>query len=209
MLRKFLIIALWTLLSSAPAWADSLYASDEDDSHRIGLYGVHPMELEVGDIIKVKIQEKTNADVELGVDSKDSYKSSTGITRSAEKLLGRVLTPVFDLLGQGDFEFDTSSQFKDDGSTDRSSRLDALVTVLVVDELESGNYIIEGRKQINVNNETQTMVVRGLIDPRDVSSERIVESDSIADVEISYLGEGALSKKQKPGFLSRVIDFIF
>ena len=198
---------LWLL--SGPALADSLFSADEEDNHAIGLYGEHPVELEIGDIVKVQIQEKTTADLELAIDTKDSYKSSTGITRSAEKLLGRVLEPVFDLLGQGDFEYDTSSQFKDDGSTDRSSRLDALVTALVVDKLESGNYVIEGRKQVSVNNENQTMVVRGVIDPRDVSSDRIIESDSIADVEISYLGEGELSKKTKPGFLSRVIDFIF
>lgn len=197
------------VLITGTALADSLYESDVEDIHAAGLYGKHPPVLEVGDIVKVKIREKTSADVELSVDTKDSFSSTNKITRSAEKLLGRVLQPVFDLLGTGDFTHDSETQFKDDGSTDRSSRLDALVTALVVDKLASGNLIIEGRKQINVNDERQTMIVRGVIDPRDLDSDHVIESDYIADVEIEYVGEGKLSKRTKPGFLSRIVDFIF
>jgi flagellar L-ring protein precursor FlgH len=175
----------------------------------VGLYGVHPPVIEIGDIVKVQIKEKTSADVELSVDTKDSFSTTNKITRGAEKLLGRVLEPVFDLLGTGDFSHDAETQFKDDGKTDRSSRLDALVTALVVDKLESGNLVIEGRKQINVNGEKQTMIVRGVIDPRDLNKDHVIESDYIADVEIEYVGEGKLTKRTKPGFLSRIIDFIF
>lgn len=212
MMHRYTVMVAGLLLAAAlagPAQADSLYSTDAEDTASTGLYGEHLPEIEIGDIIKVKIQEKTSADIELAVDTKDSYKSSSKVARGAEKLLGNLLEPVFDLLGTGDFGYDSSNQFKDDGSTDRSSRLDALVTALVVDKLESGNLVIEGRKQVNVNRENQTMVVRGLIDPRDLDSDRVIESDYIADVEITYLGEGQLSKKTKPGFLSRVVDFIF
>ncbi len=212
-MKRILCIALALTvavgLQAGAARADSLYSDDEQDAHAIGLYGEHPPLVEIGDIIKVKIEEKTSADVELSVDTKDSFSLTSKVTRGAEKLLGRVLEPVFDLLGTGDFTHDAETQFKDDGKTDRSSRLDALVTALVVDKLESGNLVIEGRKQIEVNGEQQTMIVRGVIDPRDLSKDRVIESDYIADVEIEYLGEGRLSKRTKPGFLSRIIDFIF
>jgi len=196
-------------LLAAPARADSLYAKDTDDTYQVGLYGEHDPILEIGDIVKVKIQERTTADVELSVDTKDSYTNTAKVTRGAEKLLGRVLEPVFDLLGTGEFSHDASSQFKDDGETDRTVRLEAIVTALVVDKLESGNLVIEGRKAVLVNKESQTMIVRGVIDPADLDTERVIESDMIADVEIEYVGEGQLSKQTKPGFLSRVIDFIF
>lgn len=204
-----LAVALLLALQASTARADSLYADNEQDAHAIGLYGEHPPVVEIGDIVKVKIEEKTSADVELSIDTKDSFSMTNKVTRGAEKLLGRVLEPVFDLLGTGDFSHDAETQFKDDGKTDRSSRLDALVTALVVDKLESGNLVIEGRKQIEVNGEKQTMIVRGIIDPRDLDKDRVIESDYIADVEIEYLGEGKLTKRTKPGFLSRIIDFIF
>ncbi len=209
MTHILLLLLVTGLLNLGTAWADSLFTADEEDSTAAGLYGEHPPLIEVGDVIKVRVREKTIADVELGVDTKDSYKSSTSIARSAEKLLGRVLEPFYDLLGTGDYSYDNSTQFKNDGKTDRSVRIDALITVLVVDKLDTGNLVIEGRKKINVNNENQTLIVRGVIDASDLDTDHVIDSDNIADVEIEYVGEGRLSKSSKPGFLSRVIDFIF
>ena len=211
--RKGLVWFAWMtillVLLAAPAYADSLYTdSPTDDQHNAGLYAKHPIALAVGDIVKVQIREQSTADVELGVQTKDEFKSDTKLERTGG-LLGRILQPAFKLLGAGDFGFDTSTDFKDDGKTDRSVRLDALVTALVVDVLDNGYVIIEGRKRVLVNKEEQTMLVRGLIDPRDLDSDRVIDSDQVADVEIEYLGDGQLSKRTKPGFLSRVIDFIF
>jgi flagellar L-ring protein precursor FlgH len=203
-----LVLALGWLAAGA-ARADSLYSTDDEDPYAVGLYGRHDPVLEVGDIVKVKVVERSVADVELSVDTKDKYSKTSRIERGAEKLLGRVLGPFFDLLGTGEYSHDTDTQFKDDGSTDREVRVDALVTALVVDKLPTGNLVIEGRKQVLVNAETQTLVVRGVIDPKDLDSDRVIESEQIADVEIEYVGEGQLSKRTKPGFLSRVIDFIF
>jgi flagellar L-ring protein precursor FlgH len=196
-------------LTAGAARADSLYSSDSEDPYDVGLYGRHAPVLEVGDIVKVKVVERTVADVELSVDTKDQYSKTSSIERGAEKLLGRVLGPFFDLLGSGEYSHETDTQFKDDGETDREVRVDALVTALVVDKLPTGNLVIEGRKQVLVNAETQTLVVRGVVDPQDLDSDRVIESEQIADVEIEYVGEGQLSKRTKPGFLSRVIDFIF
>jgi flagellar L-ring protein precursor FlgH len=207
--RWLTVLCLLCTVYAGPARADSLFAPEEGDAHNAGLYGEHPPVLEVGDVIKVRVREKTVADVELAVDTKDSFQSTNKIARSADKLLGRVLQPFFQLLGTGDYSFTSDTQFKDDGSTDRTVRMDALVTALVVDKLDSGNLIIEGRKQVNVNAESQTLVVRGVIDPRDLDADHVIDSDYVADVEIEYLGEGRLSKRTKPGFLSRIIDLIF
>ena len=192
------VMLIW--LGAGAANADSLYSTDEQDAYNVGLYGKHDPILEIGDIVKVKIVEKTSADVELSVDTKDSYKKSSKIEQGAEKLLGQVLTPLFNLLGNGEFSHDTQSQFKDDGKTDREVRLDALVTALVVDKLPTGNLVIEGRKQVLVNSETQTLIVRGVVDPKLLDADHMIESEDIADVEIEYVGEGQLSKRTKPGF---------
>ncbi len=113
------------------------------------------------------------------------------------------------LLGEGTVSYDDSHEFKGDGKTDRSTRVDALVTALVVDKLDNGNLIIEGRKQVKVNAESQTLLVRGVVNPADIDSDMVVQSDMVADVEVEYIGEGQLTKRTKPGFLSRVVDFIF
>ncbi len=207
-LRILTSMILVALAMPVSAWADSLFSADGDsDPHNVGLYGSHPIDLEIGDIVKVNVREKTTADVELGVETKDAAKSGMKM-ESSGNLLGRVLDPFLDLIGTGELGFESSGDFKDDGKTDRTVRLDGIVTALVVDVLDNGYAVIEGRKSVNVNNEEQTMLVRGLIDPRDLNSERMIDSDMVADVEIEYVGEGQLSKKTKPGFLSRIFDAI-
>jgi flagellar L-ring protein precursor FlgH len=202
-------LALSLLLQARWALADSLYTQPEsNDPSAAGLYAPHPVPLEVGDIVKVRVREKSVADVQLGVSTKDQAKNSTKLDRQGG-LFGRLLNPLLKLIGTGTVSYDSKHDFKDDGSTDRTVRMDGIVTALVTEKMENGQLVIEGRKQVLVNSENQTMVVRGVIDPRDLDADRMIDSDLIADVEIQYLGEGQLTKRTKPNFLSRVIDAIF
>jgi flagellar L-ring protein precursor FlgH len=193
---------------AGPARADSLFNPAAAGKHGAGLYEAHPVQLEVGDIVKVRVREKTTADIELGLENKDSAKGTGSVTRTGG-IFGRLLTPLYKLLGTGDLGYDVKSDAKDDGTTDRRTRLDGVVTALVVEKRDGGNLVIEGRKKVLVNAEEQTLIVRGVIDPRDLDEERMIDSDLIADVEIEYAGQGQLTKRMKPGFLSRVIDMLF
>jgi flagellar L-ring protein FlgH len=203
------LAAAWLLAGAA--WADSLYDNPQqvkEDPQAAGLYGEHPVLLEIGDILKVQVRERTVADVSLGVNSKDESKLSAKYGANGN-LLGRLLTPFYKLLGEGDVSYDDKHEYKGDGKTDRSTKVDALVTAMVVDKLDNGNLVIEGRKQVKVNAESQTLVVRGVVNPSDIDGKMTVESDMVADVEVEYIGEGQLTKRTKPGFLSRVVDFVF
>ena len=207
---KLTLTLLLTMLAlPGLAQADSLFNSAEaNDPKTQGLYAVKPLVLEVGDIVKVRIREKTSADVEMGLQTKDSSEYTMKNTTNGN-LLGRVMNPFLDLVGAGDLTFGSDRKYKDDGKTDRSVRLDAVVTAIVIEVLDNGYVVIEGRKQVNINDESQMMVVSGLVDPLDIDKDRMVESNDIADVEIKYIGEGQLSKQKKPGFLSRVFNQIF
>lgn len=194
-------------LLSGTALADSLFNPEDVDRRHTGLYGRIAPELEKGDIIKVRIREQTTADLNTAARTTDESTEEAGFNRTG--LLGRVLNPLFGLLGEGTAQYTNEGEFQGDGRTSRNSRLSGTVTALVADRLDNGNLIIEGRKRVRVNGEDQTMVVRGLIDPHDVDSTMTIDSDLVADVEIEYLGEGQLSKKTKPNWLSRVVDLIF
>jgi flagellar L-ring protein FlgH len=205
------LAAALALCVLVPRWAlaDSLYTQPEsNDPNAAGLYAPHPVPLEVGDIVKVRVREKSVADVQLGVSTKDQAKNSLTLDRQGG-VFGRLLNPLLKLIGEGTVGYDSKHDFKDDGSTDRTVRMDGIVTALVTEKLDNGQLIIEGRKQVLINSENQTMVVRGVIDPRDLDMDRMIDSDLIADVEIQYLGEGQLTKRTKPNFLSRVLDAIF
>lgn len=204
-----ILILLVSLVLAYPAHADSLFSEDsETDPQAMGLYGKHLPRIEIGDIVKVKIREKSTANVDLGVNTKDESKQDMTVSKSGG-LFGKLLGKALNLFSPGGINSDSKGEFKNSGSTDRSIKMDAVVTAMVTDRLESGSLVIEGRKNVKINAENQTVVVRGVIDPRDLDKERVIDSDLVADAEIEYIGEGQLSKKSKPGFFSRVLDVLF
>jgi flagellar L-ring protein precursor FlgH len=53
------------------------------------------------------------------------------------------------------------------------------------------------------------MTLAGVVRPRDISSDNIVQSTYIADAQISYSGSGIINDRQKPGWLTRAIDKVW
>ena len=83
------------------------------------------------------------------------------------------------------------------------------MTARVVDLLANGNMIIEGNREVRVNAENQLITLTGIIRSRDISSENIILSTYIADARISYSGSGVLNDRQRPGWLSRILDKVW
>ena len=44
---------------------------------------------------------------------------------------------------------------------------------------------------------------------RDISSENTIPSTSLAEAQIEIYGQGVLTDKQRPGWLSRILDNVF
>jgi flagellar L-ring protein precursor FlgH len=98
------------------------------------------------------------------------------------------------------------SEFKGEGETNREGELVATITAKIVEVLDNGNYILESRKEMTINNERQILVMTGMVRPEDITSENIVLSTKIADARIYYVGDGVIQDKQSPGWLVRVLD---
>ncbi len=103
----------------------------------------------------------------------------------------------------------TSSKFDGSGSTTRKENLNATITAQVVDVLANGNLLIEGRRNVMVNNEDQIIVLEGVVRPKDISADNIVSSAHIADARITYSGKGIISDRQRPGWLMNIVDKVW
>ena len=161
----------------------------------------------VGDIVMVNVVESASAANEATTDTNRDSNSEYGVSA----LFGRTSLPLFGgnvgstpVLGTN-----TKKEFSADGSTTRNNKVTATVAARVVNVLPDGLLRIEGARQTKVNNETQYLVVAGLIRSRDVASDNSVLSTQIADAQISYYGEGVIADKQKPGWLTRLLDNIW
>ena len=95
------------------------------------------------------------------------------------------------------------------GTTQRSGALSAYMTARVVDVLANGNLFIQGNREVRVNHENQIITLSGIVRPRDISAENVIQSTYIADAQITYSGTGIVNDRQKPGWLTRVIDKVW
>jgi flagellar L-ring protein precursor FlgH len=210
MMNKAIRLLITILLLAAyalPAGADSLFTPDTNsDPYLVGLYSKHPTKVKRGDILRVHVSEQSLADVAVGTDT--DHKADAEMKLENSGILKKLLNPFYKLLGNGDIKYSQSDKYKADDSTNRSAKFEATVTVVVLDVMENGNVVIEGRKELKVNRETEYLVVSGEVNPKDISPDLLIESEAIANAHIEYVGEGQLSKRQSPGFISRIIQAI-
>jgi flagellar L-ring protein precursor FlgH len=161
----------------------------------------------VGDIVTVKVVESsTGTNTANTTANRDS---STEVTVSS--LFGRTAMPVTGGLIGNDplFATETSREFKGDGTTTRRNTITATVAARVINVMSDGLLQIEGARETKVNNETQYLVVSGLIRSRDVAADNSILSTQIADAQIAYYGKGVVSDKQRPGWFTRLMDNVW
>ncbi len=102
-----------------------------------------------------------------------------------------------------------ANSLKGKGDTTRGSTLVARLTARVVNVLENGNLVIEGRRQLNVNAENQFIILTGIVRPEDITEGNTIASQYIADAKIIYSGEGVINDKMRPGWLTRIVDWVW
>ncbi len=157
-----------------------------------------------GDIITILIDETTTAEKSAETDLKrDSSFASTLTPPNFDKpsWLKKLLVNM-NTAGTG------KSNYTGDGKTTRTDKATAVITTRVTRVLDNGNLVLEGRRVVKVNDETQTLVVSGIVRPYDVNPDNTVASSRIADGEVRIDGQGTVSDRQKPGLFQRVFDFL-
>ncbi len=158
-----------------------------------------------GDIVTIVITETASASKEAKTDTSRGSTVNAGIPNFLGlESVGLLKNNIGDLSKLINASVDSS--FKGSGSTSRAENLKATMTARVIDVLPNGNMMIEGRRNIKVNNEDQEIVLEGTIRPRDIGADNVINSIYIADARISYSGRGIISDRQSPGWLMNIVD---
>lgn len=161
----------------------------------------------VGDLVLVNVVESASATNEAQTKADRDSSSEYGVTA----MFGHSKLPVVGGAVGSDPLFGTSTNKKFDGkaSTTRANKVTATVAARVLNVMPDGLLQIEGARETKVNNETQYLVVSGLIRSRDVAADNSIMSTQMADAQIAYYGKGVVSDKQKPGWFTRLMDNVW
>ncbi len=94
-----------------------------------------------------------------------------------------------------------NQQLAGQGTTSRTSSLSTTLTAQVTHVLPNGNLVVEGKKEINVNSEHQTVTVRGIVRPEDLSPLNQISSGRLAMLEVRVDGKGVVNDAVKRPFI--------
>jgi flagellar L-ring protein precursor FlgH len=104
------------------------------------------------------------------------------------------------------FDFTGDNEHKASGNITRQDNVSAQIPARIMKVLDNGLLVVEGRRVVVVNDETQTLAFSGTVRPEDITAENTVKSTQVADAEVTVVGKGVLAEKQRPGILQRVFD---
>ncbi len=155
----------------------------------------------VGDIVTINVVESATASNNAATKTARTSGLEASWTGVLQKLSG-------DWVG-GEVTAGFGNNFDGKGDTTRSSQLSAYITALVIQVLPNGYLVIQGNRQVRVNNENQVINVQGVIRTEDINASNIILSTYISDAKIELIGQGVVSDKQRPGWLARILDWVW
>ncbi len=154
---------------------------------------------QVGDAITILVVESSQASNNAATTTDRA--STLGLSGKGD--LGTKPLPGADL------SLGTTNDFKGSGSTSSQGSVNTKISATVDSVLANGNLVIEGSRKIVINGEEQTIYIKGIVRPADISTDNSVLSYNIADAQIVFTGNGSINSAQSPGWLTKFLHWIF
>jgi flagellar L-ring protein precursor FlgH len=180
--------AIFALLLAGAAPADTIVPAGGS------LFADHEAR-QVGDVLTILIVESTQA-------AKSTVTKTKSETQNDAASFGRLdFMDVWNL--------DAKNRSLGEGSTARRGDLQARITARVTEIEANGLLTIEGTRSVLVNGEEEEIKLKGSVRPQDIRADNTVVSTYLADASIEYTGEGVLASAESPGFLTRLMNWLF
>jgi len=144
----------------------------------------------VNDLIVIQIVEQTNAAVDGSVKTQRTFNASSGI--------GVMGMPGPTSGWQNIFTPNSSRTLNGQAQTSSDSSLSTSLSGRVVEVLPNDAMVIQAQRDVDVNNQHVTVIVRGVVRPGDVASNNSVPSTAISNLEVELKGQGVVSDGVAP-----------
>ncbi len=185
-----MILALFTMLAQSPGsvYVPGGWLADSSRDLRAS---------QVGDIVTIVVNDTASA-LANGV-TNTSRKSSA--SSSITGLVGATNPRLSNLLNATG-----NQQLQGQGQTSRNMTLSTTISARVIQTTPNGSLVVEGVKDIGINSEKQSIVLRGIIRPTDLTSANTIQSNQVANLTIQVNGKGVVGDAiRRPHFLYRLV----
>lgn len=152
----------------------------------------------IGDIVTIVVQERAAISA--------SKSSSTNKSSAVADAINRLIHTASGEMPALNWE--SANDFEGGGEISNTQQAESQLSVVVVDRLPNGNLVIEGMRKVVMANEVNYAVLRGYIRPSDIAADNTVLSSRVADAQIEFVAEGALTEAQRQGWMTRLYSFL-
>jgi len=154
---------------------------------------------EVNDLITIVVNENASAVASGVTNTARKSAASANIAQLAGKL--GPATALANLANLGG-----NQTMQGTGQTSRNVTLTTTLSARVIGVSANGTMLIEGTKDIAVNAERQTITVRGLVRPEDLTTTNTIASTRVTNLQIQVNGKGVVGDAVKrPNILYRAL----
>jgi len=143
----------------------------------------------LGDLVTILVVQNVSAQNSGSVATDRSLKASSGIDSAGPADVSAVQS----LLG-----LHSSNTLAGKAQASSTSSVRTSLAGRVVALLPNGSLVVEAARNVLMNNERQTILLRGIVRPGDVSPDNTISSNAMSDLELEIKGKGVLSDGTRP-----------
>lgn len=196
--------------------ANATYTADMPMSPR-SLFTT-PMPRYVGDSVTIAIDEFTQQNLQMDFKTE---KSNT-IDENGSQILNAVTGSILNRLPIGGLQgtaskllnipsisgLDNSQQQNTKANVIRQNRIRDNVTCQVMQVLPNGNLVVQGRKVTMMAKERSDLFVSGIVNPFYLDAQNQIPSAKVANLQFLLGGQGAISRQQNDGILTKLYQWL-
>lgn len=154
------------------------------------------------DVLTIVVSVQTTAAQTGTVNNSRAFATNSAITG----LFGGISTASTNPL----LAANSSNSLKGQGQTSSNTTFSTSLTSEVIAVFPNGNLVVEGHRQIDVNNQHEEMIIRGIARPGDIAPNNVIASSLLSDLEVELKGKGIISDSVRPpNPVTRAILWLF
>ncbi len=170
------------------------------DSGRFARLSADVRAMQPHDLVSVVVSEELESSTDGTVKGSRASSASAAITSLFQKLSAASAA-------QNLVNMNAQSALNAQGQSANNSSLSTVLGGEVVEVLPNGMLVIEAARQVEFSQQTQTVVLRGLVRPEDISQSNRVLSTAISDLTLQVRGHGIVTDyTHRPNVLVRLLQ---
>jgi flagellar L-ring protein precursor FlgH len=202
--QHLLIVALFT-------WSGALHAESLFKAETLadGTLYSDQVARRAGDLITIMVKETTSVSERHKTENKreNTIDAAISLVPGTNQVPAQVGTASAGKLPA--LKAASEKEFKGEGKIEAGGEVKAVITGRVIDVLDNGNLLVEGRRLVRVNKDTKTILITGIIRTADIQANNTVLSEKLHNFQVSIEGEGPLTRSGSEGWLGEIIDILW